>query len=254
MSNIHLVGLGALGLQLSVEIAKRAAATERDLTLYLYDFDTVEARNIFSQGFSPSDVGKTKAEVAGMLCSFYKGVTTEVRPWKLDSSNIKEMQLDSESIVIDAVDNLPTRHLLWGIGATMMAPVLHAGMSYMGGGEVAWNWGEYDNFTLSPNNLSPEFMAEMANGTANVEEVKLPPCDLNQSRSLALNTVHSCLDSLWIFLGQDFTDILPMELNDLKARNGVMTTWKTSITQRNLCLTSKTDVGFCRERMELQRA
>jgi len=248
MIDLHLVGLGALGYQMAVEIAKRAAATEKYIRLILYDFDQVEERNTFSQNFSPADVGQFKAEVAGRAASGYPCVEVLVRPWKITPERIADMELTPKCVIIDAVDNLKTRHLLWNLGMNG-TPVLHMGMSYHGTGSVSWNCGEYDKFPLSPDNLSAEammeFLQEQDGEKAATEEVKLPPCDLNTSRALGLNTVHSALDALWILMGRDSANVLPTELDGLRQTPGIMTNWNTSVLGRELQLQARDDIGVC---------
>lgn len=242
---LHLVGVGALGFQLAQEIAKRAAATDKRLRLCLYDDDRVEDRNVFSQGFSPKDIGKLKAEVAGEICSGYEGVEVIVRAWKVNKDTRAAMNLDSRSIIIDAVDNLPTRHFLWELG--MGGACLHLGMAYTGTGEVGWNSGEYDHFTLSPNNMSPEQMVQLLEDQergVQAQEIKLPPCDLNSSRALSLMTVHSALDSLWLFLGRDVSGCLPPELGLLRESPGVMTNWTCSSTGRQIQVGAREDIAW----------
>jgi molybdopterin/thiamine biosynthesis adenylyltransferase len=244
---IHLVGCGALGGQLAVEIAKRAAATKKEVQLYLYDFDHVEDRNVFSQIFSPKHAGKLKAEIVGEMCVDYPGVTVTVRPWKITDSNIENMKLHSKTLLIDAVDNIPTRQLLWTHGVAHEIPVLHAGMSYTGTGSVSWNCGEHDTFPLSPRNLSPEQQLEVMNKKGSTEdEVKLPPCDLNASRSMSLNTVHAALDAIWLFLGQDIASVIPEGLEDLGRAPGIMLSWETNAKSRDLLLASKQQIGLCK--------
>lgn len=233
---------------MAIEIVKRASALGNELILYLYDFDKVEERNLFSQAFGPKDIGQLKAEAVGGAVSHYPGVEVIVRPWKVTQDRIPEMELNERSIVIDAVDNLEARHLLWGLGVTKTCPVLHMGMSHGGSGTVNWNWSEYDLFPLSPPNMTPEVLQEhlenLKNGVV-PKEVKLPPCDLNSARALALNTVYSAVDALWIFLGEDVSDALPEDLAAFKKAGGVMTNWETSGLQRNIQLHSKECLGVC---------
>lgn len=245
MIRIHLIGIGALGAGLAVEIAKRAAATEKNIELLLYDFDKVEERNVYSQHFDPKDINKLKAEAIGERIGGYRNVAITIRPWKITADNIPDMKFEGNDVVIDAVDNLVTRHLLWEIGVSQKIPVMHLGMSYQDTGVVSWNFDDYDNFPLSPTKLSPEVMVKVVQQRMSgkiEEETKLPPCDLNASRGLSTNTINSAVDSLFIFLGRDSASILPEELSALREAPGTITTWSTNKTVRNLQILSDQDI------------
>lgn len=225
MNNIHLVGLGSLGSTLAVEIAKRATSLDIPISLVLHDFDTVEDRNIAAQQFAPSDIGKTKVQAVADMLAAYPNVQVRVSTRKLDEFNIDSLiPADEPSIIVDCVDNLKARHLLWEKGTKEEFPVLHLGMSQQGTGNVSWNFREVDTFPLSPTRMSKKMLEKLEN--ANRGPQTLPPCELNALRGLILCTCQAGLNALFTFLGFDICndlDVITTPAHDLR----YLTSWET---------------------------
>lgn len=55
--DIHIVGLGAIGSNLALMLARLGLTN-----IHLYDFDTVEPINVANQNYFQEDIGKTKLE------------------------------------------------------------------------------------------------------------------------------------------------------------------------------------------------
>lgn len=54
---IHIIGLGAIGSTIATMLTRMGCPK-----LHLYDFDTVESKNVCNQDYFDSDIGKTKLE------------------------------------------------------------------------------------------------------------------------------------------------------------------------------------------------
>lgn len=226
MISLKLVGAGALGSVLAEEISKTAYSLNIGLKLDIYDFDDVEERNCAAQNFTPADLKKFKAEVVGLKCQTYApAIDVNYHIIKLTEENITEqLQLDDQSIIIDVVDNIPTRQLLWLTGMTNNVPVIHAGMAQTGVGFVTWNYKEYDSFPYSPANIDPKYLTR----TVEKEEHKLPPCELNGFRQMITNTAMATRDSLFLFFGIDITGEFKQVFEGEGRILGLMTRWVTS--------------------------
>jgi molybdopterin/thiamine biosynthesis adenylyltransferase len=223
MLDIHVVGLGSLGSTMASEIAKRALALSLPLNLHLYDFDTVEERNVVAQLFDPKDIGASKVRAVSDRLNGYKGVKVIEHEGKITGDNVSSMPLCEESVILDCVDNLPTRQLLYTHSLVSGTPVLHAGMSTQGMGYVQWNYAFQDTFvdtwSLSPKNIKP------SNNNEEEESRTVPPCELNSLRTLILNTSMAAINALFILVGHNtVTGLTSTELDP-----GTFTTWVTDI-------------------------
>jgi len=224
MYNFHLVGAGSLGSGIAIEISRRLAALTWPAKLVIYDDDTVEERNIFSQDFLPSDIGKAKAEAVAEKCAQYNFVEVEWQKVRVVEDNInKIMELDPLSIIIDAVDNIEARHLLWYHTLATGVPVMHMGMTPEGAGLISWTCEtHHDSFNLSPMNMTAESIKQLTSAHDN----KMPPCELNGFRSLILNTVLAGVNSLFIAIGKDSLKEIQID-GELQESPGTLTTWNT---------------------------
>lgn len=227
MYTFHVVGAGSLGSGFVIEAARRASALKFPLKIVVHDFDEVEERNVFSQEFLPSDIGSFKAEAIAQRASLYNHVECEARVHKIERETLlSQLPVAGDTVVVDAVDNVPTRHLLWEYGMVHSVPVMHLGMSTDGDGVIGWNCGlDLDNFNLSPALLSPAALQRLEERG---EERKLPPCELNSFRSLILNTVLAGVNAAFLFLGKDATRELVDEDGSLLEVRGLATVWHTT--------------------------
>jgi molybdopterin/thiamine biosynthesis adenylyltransferase len=275
MIRFHVVGVGALGATMAVEICRRSAALTLPIEINLYDFDQVEERNCFSQEFIPADIGRSKVEAVARRIDGFPNVKINVQETKLLEKNALDcMQLDNKSIIIDAVDNIPTRQLLWSVGMQTRCPVLHVGMSQMGTGQVSWNYKDFDTFPFSPQNMAPgDYLAARDAAKKMNEEApaadgevpttragrirklakreqpllddgvqKLPPCELNAMRGLILNTSMAGVNALFTFIGKDITNHL-QAIRQGGTVIGLMTCWKTTIDSHTVELDSRARIS-----------
>jgi hypothetical protein len=220
---LYLVGAGALGSNIAPDLSKRSLATKVAMDLKVIDFDTVEERNIVAQNFEPDHIGKKKAQVISDICGKYSTVNSSYSLEKLDENTVKKLKFDSDlDMIIDCVDNIETRHLLWMTGILNSIPVCHVGMTTTGQGVVQWSYfidgmKIVDNFSLSPDNLCGKKIA--------VEDRKLAPCELSGFRSLILNTAQAAMNAICIFRGNDPSDFLE---EGQKSSGGIMAVFQTT--------------------------
>lgn len=192
--NIALVGCGFLGSLLAEEIAKRFYAFEERSGITLIDFDRVEERNAANQNFDLEDAGQLKVDAVYRRMKRYR-VDADPIARRVAKENLG--MLDDYGIIISAVDNLPTRQLLWYFARAAKKPLLHLGVSQGGTGSVDWTWRDFDSWPLSPIALLGQ--------TRYKEDVpkELRPCELIAFRGLGLNTALAGAKALGIFLGFD---------------------------------------------------
>jgi len=106
---ISVIGCGGTGSYVVTQLAKLAVALYEtrkiDLSVTVYDNDVVEAHNVGRQLFSPSDIGRNKAEVIIERVNRFYGFNWE-------SKNEKISESPKNNIVITCVDNVKTRKLI----------------------------------------------------------------------------------------------------------------------------------------------
>jgi hypothetical protein len=224
---VHVVGVGALGSTISEEIAKRANALEIPVGIRLYDFDDVEPRNVVAQNFCSKDVGKPKAQVIADKLKGYSNVDAYPIVQKITEENVHkvigiQMDEDHNHIIIDSVDNIPTRHVIWSYCMAMALPVLHSAMSFDGDGYVQWTFRTFDSFSLSPMHMSQK--QNKSKQEKEEEPVSLPPCQLSSFRSLIFNTSIATVNALFIYSGFDIANEL-LEVVGEGSTEGMMTHW-----------------------------
>lgn len=221
------IGAGALGSEIAIGIAKRSYAVEIPIELSIFDFDTVESRNVGAQYFSPIHIGEPKSLVIGNILREYETVTCNAFNERVTPQNIDAFFKDAD-IIIDCVDNIDTRHLLWQYGMINGIPILHTGISPTGNGNVQWtyqfNGKKVDTFALSPERISSQVLRSMKDGNHRV----VPPCELNGLRSLIINTSLAAVNALFIAIGIDNGGFVK-SLESAEDITGTLTTWVTSI-------------------------
>jgi hypothetical protein len=225
MTGLHLVGAGALGSTFATELARRSYALQYPLRLVIYDFDFVEERNLAAQDYGPLDVGLPKADALAARLAGHRMLEVCPVARKLAARNVDQLvRLEAGSVLVDAVDNLTARHLIWRQGIATDTPVLHLGLSRKGMGNVTWTYRECDTWELSPRSLSPATQAAVRRDRS--ARVALPPCELTGFRSLILNTAMAGLNALFIALGFDVQRSLPVSPGE--STLGILTTWATT--------------------------
>lgn len=195
---IALVGCGFLGSIFAEEFAKRQFAFDDVSEWTLVDSDSVEQRNCANQNFDFSDVDGAKVDAVSRQLRNYT-IPANERSVRLDKSNVGDI-LDEAHIIVSAVDNLPTRELLWYYAKERKLPLLHLGVSQQGTGNVDWTVGRYDTWTMSP--LLTLGQQRKLLGAENIPR-ELKPCELIAFRGLGLNVGIAAAKALGIFMGFD---------------------------------------------------
>ena len=173
---ICLVGCGFLGSHLTDQLAKLMYSQELGarFRLRLIDYDTWDERNPANQFVTLSEAIKRapKVETLAARVEAY-GLTCEPREEKLEASNAASL-LEDAFLIIDAVDHVPTRQLLWGISRGTNTPCIHLGISKRGTGQVTWSCKTFDDFPYTPQAVGGRKMI-------NDDLVKEPPCEMFNS-------------------------------------------------------------------------
>lgn len=97
---IHVIGCGAIGSTVCESLARL------DITrVHVYDFDTVQTKNIANQKFTTLDVGRTKVEaVAEMMYNINQDMEITIH-----EKGLQEPYTIKGGIIILAVDNIDLR-------------------------------------------------------------------------------------------------------------------------------------------------
>ncbi|OHD16114.1 MAG: hypothetical protein A2Y38_11655 [Spirochaetes bacterium GWB1_59_5] len=202
---IALVGCGFLGSLLAEEITKRLGAFELGVEWLLFDDDEVDSRNPFNHLYSTSHIGMPKVvALAEYLDRYAGGILDEIaacREERVVAGSAEQLVLLREcSLIIDAVDNLSARQLLWELAVTHNLTLLHVGVSQAGIGCVEWTAPGYDSFSMSPIQLARYSEEELA-GMTMLE--KLKPCDLIAFRGVGLNIALAGAKAVALWRGMD---------------------------------------------------
>jgi hypothetical protein len=221
---IALVGAGFLGSLFAEELAKRLFAFEFAWEALVIDDDTVDARNPANALYTLRDIRALKAEVLAARLRLY-GVPSVALPARVGREHPITSELLACALVVDAVDNLPTRQWLWELAVAHGVPVLHLGVSQGGTGAVEWTTPVYDSFSLSPVVLADRTPTATADA---VQLVTLPPCELVGMRGVGLNLAVAGAKAVAIALGFDAERAAP------PAASNVLTTWSATNTSHTL--------------------
>ena len=214
MPNITVVGCGFVGSIFTDEFLKRQFAGKLPQGWRFVDYDTVDDRNAANQNFLVDDQGKYKAEVLSDR-AMRSGKMTEFVPHRLTAENIDTL-LENAVLVVDGVDNLETRQLLWGYAIRTGVPVLHLGIAEQGTGKVEWTHPAHDTFSLAPQHTIGKELVDPESGVT-------PPCELARMRGVGLNTGFAAAMAAAIFFGFDPEAHLKGEPS-----NGWMTEWAST--------------------------
>jgi len=130
---IVVVGVGALGSH--VVLFLRNVETD----LRIVDLDRVEQKNVLAQFHGKPGVGKNKTQSLQQTMQFLYGVKLTTIPHKLVSDNAREL-LSGADLVIDCLDDGPSREVVQGFVRENEIPCLHGAMSADGiFGRVCWD-------------------------------------------------------------------------------------------------------------------
>src|SRR4051794_29010967 len=121
-AKVLLLGAGGLGSPAALYLAAAGVGT-----LGIVDNDTVDLSNLQRQVIHTTDrVGESKVDSAeASVHAINPGVKVVKHPVRLDASNIMDI-LPGYDLVIDGLDNFPTRYLLNDASVRLQIPVVSA--------------------------------------------------------------------------------------------------------------------------------
>jgi molybdopterin/thiamine biosynthesis adenylyltransferase len=128
-ATVAIVGAGALGNHVSQGLIGLGIGT-----IKILDFDKIEPHNLNRQTlFCESDIGKEKAEtLANRLKERNSSLMIVGIEEKVTEDNAKEL-LSRADIIVDCVDLIAVRRILSRFCLTNDIPLIHGGLSWIGG-------------------------------------------------------------------------------------------------------------------------
>ena len=120
-AKVFLAGAGGLGSPVAIYLAAAGIGTIR-----IADHDTVELSNLNRQILHwEENIGKKKVDSAtSKLGKFNTGIKIETIAETITEANVSQFVADSD-IIVDAMDNLPTRYLLNRTAIEKGIPFVH---------------------------------------------------------------------------------------------------------------------------------
>lgn len=218
---IAIVGCGFIGSHLAEELAKLFYSQDLFPFHFLFiDYDEWEERNAANQNVSYkiASSGEPKAVTCADVAGQYPNNKAIASVEKVTAKNGAELLKDTV-LVIDAVDNVPSRQLLWGLakgGAT--APCMHVGISRKGDGIINWSSPDFDTFPFNPMNIAGRDLAE--------QDFKEPPCEMYKYRASGHVLFQAVAKAVAFFFGKDPWNYLEC---DGVVERGTMTCWTTNV-------------------------
>ncbi|AAM03708.1 TPA: HesA/MoeB/ThiF family protein [Methanosarcina acetivorans] len=124
-SRVLVAGAGGLGSPISTYLAIAGVGK-----IILADFDSVELSNLNRQFLHhEKDIGRAKIESAKeKLLSMNPGIEVETIGEMISESNIESLIPECD-IIVDALDNLETRHLLNRLAVKRKIPLVHGAVT-----------------------------------------------------------------------------------------------------------------------------
>jgi hypothetical protein len=107
--------------------------------LVAVDFDRIEQKNVLAQFHARTGIGKNKAQSLQQSVNFLFGVKIEAIPHEVTKNNVETL-LGGAALVIDCLDNGPSRELIQNIARSRGIPCLHGALAADGTvGGVIWD-------------------------------------------------------------------------------------------------------------------
>lgn len=191
---IVVIGCGFVGSVFTTEFLKRCYAGKLPFRFRFIDDDVVEPRNCANQNFMLADCGSPKALVMTDLARNADREAEYVQV-RITADNI-DQYADDATLIIDGVDNLETRQLLWGYALRTGIPVLHIGITEQGTGKVEWSHPSKETFSLRPSQTAGKEIVDPPSGVT-------PPCELARMRGVGLNAGFAAACAAAIYFGFD---------------------------------------------------
>lgn len=193
---VSVIGCGFVGSIFTSEFLRRCFAGELAVNFHFVDMDHWERRNAANQEVSlkVATDQRPKAETMHMLAKRFER-ESDWHTVQLTEDNIDVLK-DSD-VLVDAVDNLKTRQLLWQYGYQIDAPVVHIGIDPSGTGRVEWSHDEHDTFHLAPQRcVGKTIVDDPPSGVK-------PPCELAAMRGVGWNASFAAAKAVAMLLGFD---------------------------------------------------
>jgi molybdopterin/thiamine biosynthesis adenylyltransferase len=123
-SKVFLAGAGGLGCPIAIYLAVAGVGTLR-----IVDKDTVELSNLNRQVLHwDEDIGKRKTEsIQEKLRRINPDIEVEANCIEINEENFLEM-IEGSDVIVDAMDNFPTRYLLNKAAVKLNIPFIHGGI------------------------------------------------------------------------------------------------------------------------------
>jgi sulfur-carrier protein adenylyltransferase/sulfurtransferase len=121
-ARVLLLGAGGLGAPTALYLAAAGVGT-----LGIVDNDTVDLSNLQRQVIHTQDrVGEPKVDSAeATIANLNSDVSVVKYPVRLDSSNVMEI-IEGYDVIVDGLDNFPTRYLINDASVRLQIPVVSA--------------------------------------------------------------------------------------------------------------------------------
>lgn len=119
---VVVVGVGALGSHVLLFGRNWPAR------FTVVDFDRVEQKNVLAQFHPKMGVGKNKAQALQQAFQGLFGLKVDAIPHKLGADNVATL-LGGADLVLDCVDNAPTRAIIQGYVRAHAIPCLHGAIA-----------------------------------------------------------------------------------------------------------------------------
>lgn len=189
---IILLGCGFLGSHLAESLAKLFYTQELKPEFLCIDDDTWEARNAANQNVRPTSLDEPKADTIARLFRDYE-LHAEPLKKRITIDNLFDLKGD---LLIDCVDNVPTRQLAWAWAKAPGVATIHVGISKNGQGVVNWSSEKWDTFPFKPDDM-------IGRDLKNDDEVKEPPCEMYKYMFHGLKTIEAATKAIAFYCGLD---------------------------------------------------
>jgi len=199
MPHITIVGAGAVGSYGAEFLSARLTALEIPSKFTIIDNDTIDNRNFANQFFTPADLDKPKAEVMAERVKDYGHEAVAIVE-KVTAENLLSIIPDDTQIVLDMVDNIKARELLWLYSIRKDVPCLHVSVGKAGHGKAVWSVRNHDHFNIG---VKAKLQGNSAQDMAAVQDVKDPPCKLVEFASLCIQAGMATGKAITLFAGKD---------------------------------------------------
>lgn len=132
MKKITVIGVGALGSHF-ILFARNFAE------LKAIDDGRVKSKTPLAQFYSKTQVDRAKANGIQQTMQFLFGTKLAVVPHRLTADNVQQLLHDCD-LLVDCLDNAPSRELVQGFARSSGTPCLHGALAANGEyGRVVWD-------------------------------------------------------------------------------------------------------------------